>query len=68
MVKCWFIHCVACIKEFPELNELVKINETNENVLFISLAEDNSKDLKTFFKQNPIKLFYHTRTKRFYEK
>jgi hypothetical protein len=20
ILKCWFIHCVACLKEFPELN------------------------------------------------
>jgi hypothetical protein len=24
VIKCWYIHCAACIKEFPEVNNLVR--------------------------------------------
>ena len=28
VLKCWFIGCVACVKEFPELNELATATKT----------------------------------------
>lgn len=55
VLKCWFIHCVACVKEFPELNNLVNQNESNPNIQFISLALDNKEDLKKFLKKKTFK-------------
>lgn len=46
--KCWFIHCVACVKEFPQLNKLVESYRGRKDILFVSLAFDAANDLKTF--------------------
>jgi thiol-disulfide isomerase/thioredoxin len=48
VIKCWFIHCATCVKEFPESNQLVDQNRGRDDVLFISLAMDNKRDLQKF--------------------
>ena len=48
VLKCWFIHCVACVKEFPQLNVLVDKYRGRDDVVFISLAIDTKKDLQGF--------------------
>lgn len=48
VLKCWFIHCVACVQEFPECNKLVDNYKSRNDVLFISLASDTKNDLKKF--------------------
>ena len=48
VLKCWFINCVACVKEFPELNELTASYGDRKDVLFVSLATDESSKLKQF--------------------
>ena len=55
ILKCWFIHCVACVKEFPELNKLVDDNHGRNDMLFISLALDSKKDLLKFFETKEFK-------------
>ncbi len=55
VLKCWFIHCVACVKEFPELNKLVEDYKENHNILFISLAMDKKEDLVKFLKTKKFK-------------
>jgi thiol-disulfide isomerase/thioredoxin len=40
VIKCWYIHCAACIKEFPEVNNLVRKYKDRKDIIFISLAED----------------------------
>jgi peroxiredoxin len=48
VLKCWFIHCLACNKETPYLNELVVHYKNRKDILFVSLATDKSEDLKAF--------------------
>ena len=48
ILKTWFINCVACIEEFPELNEFVKYMAKNEDVVFLSIANDSQDKLKEF--------------------
>ena len=55
VLKCWFIHCVACVQEFPELNLLVDEMQHDNDVLFISLALDNKSDLKKFLQKKEFK-------------
>lgn len=55
VLKCWFIHCGACVKEFPELNKLVDDTRGSNDVLFISLALDSGKDLQKFFETKEFK-------------
>ena len=54
-MKCWFIHCVACVREFPECNKLVDENANRKDILFISLASDSKKDLTKFLKTKQFK-------------
>ncbi len=48
LLKCWFIGCVACVKEMPALNEMVKKYKDRKDILFISLASDSKKELQQF--------------------
>jgi peroxiredoxin len=48
VVKCWYIHCAACIKEFPEVNQLVDNYKNRKDIIFISLAEDTPEQLNPF--------------------
>lgn len=65
VVKCWFIACVACVKEFPELNELVEENKDREDVLFVSLAMDNKQDLAKFLTTKEFKYAVIPETRSF---
>lgn len=51
LVKFWFIHCGACIAEFPVLNKLVNQYKNNPDIQFISLALDNKDELVKFLKK-----------------
>lgn len=48
VIKCWYIHCAACIKEFPQVNQLVEKYKARKDIQFISLAEDTPEQLKVF--------------------
>jgi len=48
LFKCWFIKCVACVEEMPELNELVQKYNNRKDILFVSLAIDDQKALQDF--------------------
>ncbi|NML67944.1 TlpA family protein disulfide reductase [Hymenobacter sp. RP-2-7] len=63
VVKCWFIHCVACVKEFPEVNALAATYRSNKEVLFLSLATDEATPLRKFLQQQPLQyaVIPHTR-------
>jgi len=55
VLKCWFIGCVACVEEFPELNKLVSNYKGNDSILFISLAIDKKDQLVKFLKTRKFK-------------
>ncbi|TDO73499.1 peroxiredoxin [Flavobacterium chryseum] len=54
VIKCWYIHCAACIKEFPEVNQLVEKYKNRKDIVFLSLAEDTPEQLKTFLARKPL--------------
>ena len=54
VIKRWYIHCTACIKEFPEVNQLVDSYQDREDIVFISLAEDSPAQLKPFLIKKPL--------------
>jgi peroxiredoxin len=54
VIKCWYIHCAACIKEFPEVNHLVEKYKDRNDIVFVSLAEDTPEQLKTFLARKPL--------------
>jgi peroxiredoxin len=54
VVKCWYIHCAACVKEFPEVNQLVEKYKNRKDIVFISLAEDSPEQLKPFLVRKPL--------------
>ncbi len=54
VIKCWFIHCAPCIKEFPAVNKLVSKYKDRKDIVFISLAEDTPPELRNFLAKNPL--------------
>ncbi|MRX70519.1 Thiol-disulfide isomerase or thioredoxin [Flavobacterium resistens] len=54
VIKCWYIHCTPCIREFPQVNKLVEDYKDQKDILFISLAEDSPEQLKTFLARKPL--------------
>lgn len=54
VIKCWYIHCAACIKEFPDVNKLADEYKDRNDIVFLSLAEDNQEQLKTFLAKKPL--------------
>ncbi|RAR69967.1 TlpA family protein disulfide reductase [Flavobacterium aciduliphilum] len=54
IIKCWYIHCAACIREFPEVNDIVRKTTKRKDVFFLSLAEDTPEQLKMFLKKKPL--------------
>jgi len=54
VIKCWYIHCTPCIREFPQVNRLAVEYKDRKDILFISLAEDSAEQLKTFLVRKPL--------------
>jgi len=54
VIKCWYIHCAPCIKEFPQVNRLAEQYKDRKDILFISLAEDTLEQLKAFLAKRPL--------------
>lgn len=48
VLKCWFIHCGACVAEIPALNQMVAKYRNCKDILFVSLAYDSKAQLKDF--------------------
>lgn len=46
--KTWFIACKPCIREIPELNELVDAYRNRDDIQFVSLAIDDAEALREF--------------------
>jgi thiol-disulfide isomerase/thioredoxin len=55
VLKCWLIHCVACVKEFPELNKLVEEYQEKNDIVFVSLALDTKDKLEKFLANRTFK-------------
>jgi peroxiredoxin len=54
VIKCWYIHCTPCIREFPQVNRLAAEYKDRKDIVFISLAEDTPKQLKAFLARKPL--------------
>lgn len=53
VLKCWFLHCVPCVKEIPALNRLVKEYNNRKDVVFVSLVPDKKEAVDSFLKKTP---------------
>lgn len=65
VIKCWYIHCTACVKEFPQVNSLVEKYKNNLNVQFISFAEDTPEQLQNFLTKKPLSFLVVPNMKRY---
>ncbi|MCM0667820.1 TlpA family protein disulfide reductase [Flavobacterium tyrosinilyticum] len=54
VIKCWYIHCTPCIREFPQVNKLVSEYKDRNDIVFMSLAEDSVEQLKNFLARKPL--------------
>ncbi len=51
VLKFWFIHCGACVKEMPEVNKIREQYGKRDDVLFLSFAFDKEEELRAFMKK-----------------
>lgn len=51
-LKAWFLSCVPCIAEMPELNKLKAKYAKRKDILFLSIAFDPKEKLIAFSKKN----------------
>ncbi|GAB3716930.1 hypothetical protein GCM10027592_58670 [Spirosoma flavus] len=51
VVKCWFVHCVACVAEMPALNQLKQRYKNRDDVVFVSLCLDSADKVAAFLKK-----------------
>ena len=61
VVSFFFVNCVPCIKEIPELYKFMNINFPNVPLLFIDpIKEDSKKDIQRFSEKlkGPLSHFY----------
>ncbi len=49
--KFWFVNCLPCRQEMPELNKWVASYKNRKDILFVSLALDDKKKLNDFLKK-----------------
>lgn len=48
VLKCWFVHCVACVAEMPALNALKQRYQNRSDIEFVSLCLDPRDKVATF--------------------
>ena len=49
----WFLDCMPCRQEIPELNKLTEKFKDSVDVIFLSIAPDDKNDLVEFLKDHP---------------
>jgi len=49
----WFIGCKPCVMEMPELNKLVAKYKGNSDIVFVSIAMDDKKNIDGFLRTHP---------------
>jgi len=52
VLKCWFVHCVACVAEMPALNALKQRYQNRDDVVFVSLCLDPADKVAAFLKKS----------------
>ena len=59
VISFFFVHCVPCIKEIPELYKFVSTNYPNVPLLFIDpIKDDSKKDIQRFSEKLKVPLSY----------
>ena len=59
VISFFFVHCVPCIKEIPELYKFVSTNYPNVPLLFIDpIKDDSKKDIQRFSEKLNVPLSY----------
>jgi peroxiredoxin len=55
VINFWFVKCPPCVQEMPDLNKIVDTFKDSSNVIFLSIALDDSWSIKQFLKTRPFK-------------
>ncbi len=63
----WFIGCPPCIREIPELNNLVQ-KYKNEKIVFLAFANDSKSKLLNFLEKNKFEYNIVPKSKRMTKK
>ena len=49
----WFIACAPCVKEIPELNQIVDKYKKRSDIIFLALAPDKKVEIVDFISKTP---------------
>ena len=52
----WFVACAPCVKEIPELNQIVDKYKQRSDIIFLALALDKKEEIVDFISKTP---FYY---------
>ncbi len=63
-LKTYFIRCQACNEEMKDLN-IFALNHKSDKIIFLSLADDNSKDLNKYLKDKNYQYIFFSNQKLF---
>jgi len=63
----WFINCKPCVKEIPELNEIVEHFKGQKEVVFLAFAKDNPEKLAAFLSKKPYQYKIIPNSKPFFQ-
>ena len=55
VINAWFIGCVPCIAEMPELNQLVNSYAKEKDIIFLGLTPDKTEELSKFLQKKSFK-------------
>ncbi len=63
----WFISCIGCVAEIPNLNKLRAKYKDNENVVFLAMTFDKAERVTKFLKIKPFNFQHITGENTFIE-
>ena len=63
----WFVNCKPCVKEIPELNEIVEHFKGHQEVVFLAFAKDDPTKLETFLSKKPFQYEIIPNSKPFFQ-
>ena len=63
----WFINCKPCVKEIPELNEIVEHFKGQREVVFLAFAKDDPEKLAAFLSKKPYQYKIIPNSKPFFQ-
>ena len=68
VIKCWYIHCTPCIKEFPQVNQTGRRIQRPKRYSFYKSRRRCSGKIKSIFSQKTFSIFSNSKHESVYER